>query len=630
MRKRNGKFRVLTVAVLIIALLICSCNSKGSDNESTSETKETENTTEPETEEVDRLLDYKTDYDNFYDISKAVMNVSNDLIDSTDEFSRAYAIDDKGMNLELIYGHWEDDKIVSYRFIGYNYHTGEFKKLRKDLEVNDSYVDLNLVSYEKDTYYDASDSVLFVGDKAINLSEYGYVNVFEMHGEVFVFAGDKGKFYILKDNCQFEETVSIPDYLDATYIVSSFRQDYVIVSAHFGREQIYVNLDVDPQKGILNLYKSSYYDETFKEYESGKFYEWNFRPEDNSDENKEDGICLYMDDKIYFKKMDYYPNEIGFYEMDVFSYTNDGFFILNEYDNFGCASGLVLWDSNGLVGCEEYDWIKCDKTPYEIKTYSYDELTDKAEELGDKYGVKFIIGENVNKEYSEYKVEYCTDNEDIIYALDLFDEVFSMFPEGYISKLKYDAIDSINIYLTGDISQVDEYAGISSPAAFVSESFGHENCIFDISNQLITKGTICHEFTHVLDNKLYYDGVLDDEQWNQLNPKGFEYYNEYQDGNGNETDLSDDGSYTYISAYFFEDGEIEDVYFFDSYAKTFATEDRARLMENLLEDGYEDSNFFDSQHVKDKLLWYFDIIEKDLGISESENPVWRQHLSKFK
>jgi hypothetical protein len=57
----------------------------------------------------------------------------------------------------------------------------------------------------------------------------------------------------------------------------------------------------------------------------------------------------------------------------------------------------------------------------------------------------------------------------------------------------------------------------------------------------------------------------------------------------------------------------DEVYFIDPYSKTYAMEDRARLMENLLSGSSPYAYCFQGAHVQEKLRYYFRFLRKTLG-----------------
>ena len=113
----------------------------------------------------------------------------------------------------------------------------------------------------------------------------------------------------------------------------------------------------------------------------------------------------------------------------------------------------------------------------------------------------------------------------------------------------------------------ETYSGFTSFDAFVESQSGKTVLVADITKTSILEQTLYHEIMHLIDNKLAFDASLredaiySEETWQRLNPKGFVYAESYHN----------------IPMEFYTDGYER--YFIDIYSRTFAKEDRARIME---------------------------------------------------
>ena len=91
--------------------------------------------------------------------------------------------------------------------------------------------------------------------------------------------------------------------------------------------------------------------------------------------------------------------------------------------------------------------------------------------------------------------------------------------------------------------------------------------VLDINRPGSLEQTIHHEIVHLIDNRLTFDAYLrpesnySEENWAALNPVGFVYA----------------GTYDEMPMHYFNDGYEN--YFLDIYSRTFAREDRARILE---------------------------------------------------
>ena len=119
----------------------------------------------------------------------------------------------------------------------------------------------------------------------------------------------------------------------------------------------------------------------------------------------------------------------------------------------------------------------------------------------------------------------------------------------------------------------------------------------------------CHEMSHIIDSRvLTFCKAYDD--WEKLNPKGFQY------NYGSVSDLSvADRRWTVGS----------DRAFLDLYSMTYPKEDRARIMEYAMADGYEAS--FRSETLQKKLRMLCLGIRQAFGLETFAKPLrWEQYL----
>ena len=154
------------------------------------------------------------------------------------------------------------------------------------------------------------------------------------------------------------------------------------------------------------------------------------------------------------------------------------------------------------------------------------------------------------------------------------------------------------------------------------------------AEETILPSTLIHELTHVTDYRLLAMHQLLESEWGRLNPQGFSYYNAYLDESGRDLRLT--GSRRYTSE---EETDPENIWFYDAYSRTYAMEDRARLMEILLEgvpvsgDGPEElpgrDLCFASPHVRTKLRFYFYTLRQAFGTGRwPEQTSWEAALKE--
>ncbi|MGN0517701.1 MAG: hypothetical protein ACI4II_03130 [Acutalibacteraceae bacterium] len=209
------------------------------------------------------------------------------------------------------------------------------------------------------------------------------------------------------------------------------------------------------------------------------------------------------------------------------------------------------------------------------------EAREYADEIEKKYSVTVLLS---NQCLVPTKIEsYCgdkfvtTDKQDffdsekerIMEALTVLDEALSQYPKDFFKHFKNDwGMGGMRYMLVGNINS------ISIDVAGYAENNGvWYNSVIDIS--FIGKSIYHHETWHNIEFLCtnYGQKCFEPENWDKLNPKGFEYCVDYYTENKeHDYDLYDPSTVT-------------EFYFIDSYAMTNAWEDRARLFEYVMTPG---------------------------------------------
>lgn len=274
-------------------------------------------------------------------------------------------------------------------------------------------------------------------------------------------------------------------------------------------------------------------------------------------------------------------------------------------DSGGKPVHLYLWDTSAEKG---EAWKKPSETAYELPVETgYADLSSRADSISDQYNITVVLGDNVPSSFADYNVEVMTDTEIIEGALSVLENVLSLYPDGYFKQLRGDYYRDIAIYLTGSMTPVDSTQNISNAGAFTTDENGLAIVALNLECEDLTPATVIHELDHVLDYRLESSGYLDENAWNAMNPSGFDYYYSYIDENGNSYQNSGSTQYTATGG-----SPVDDTWFYDPYSKTYPMEDRARLMENLLDDPENADAFYASPHIQQKLTYYFGIIRSIL------------------
>ena len=139
-----------------------------------------------------------------------------------------------------------------------------------------------------------------------------------------------------------------------------------------------------------------------------------------------------------------------------------------------------------------------------------------------------------------------------------------------------------------------------------------QNIALDIRLAYELDGIVCHELWHATENHILSCdySLFTVEGWAQLNPQGFSYYEGY--------DYSDPDSrrWTYYS------GGDEGVYFVDGYSRTFASEDRARIMEFFMTRDDDAQELIKSPAIKKKLQHMSSAVRSVFDTSGWESVRW--------
>lgn len=215
--------------------------------------------------------------------------------------------------------------------------------------------------------------------------------------------------------------------------------------------------------------------------------------------------------------------------------------------------------------------------------YEAEAAVERLESLGK---IKVFTGQDVLKhDFPDYIIEPNDDSAKVANALGEIESLLSKMPEGFLDEV-CEGFGSFDIYLCGDISP-DAAESISTAAGIANVNNGDLALAVDITQPELAKN-FAHELMHCIENSIFYKGydAPGFEGWDSCNPEGFEYFMTYKDEYGNTIDSYYSPEYTpeSDSAYsYWTDSTVSDeIYFIDGYSKTFASEDRARVFENLL------------------------------------------------
>lgn len=630
----------LMLAICVLTTLPTSCKGKKND-ETTSKVESTTNSqsqTETETQKVEQIkkIDLKKyklkDDKSIFDITKLVKKQNKDKNNKlVSACAMSYTIGESRV-IRLLYSHSKGGVIKQYIVKEYLLDTNKMSDEEYKFNVKDGggKGGLKVISLEDLIFSDETNKRIYAPDyldKEASYSKIGSGEVFAYNGKPFVFDNSKMAFYEVtaKGKLQYNFKLLREKYSSAK-LISYNKLKYVQIEAvsPFERKKIY--MDIDPGDNVINKYTMDKYDEYFEEYGDGRYYELNY------DKNNAPGIYLY-DKKSNIRVRKSIPKSITKLcngSSKKVSVTSDAVIddsLLFSVNSGNSISNLYLWN---LKKGKTQKHTFTAKNPFEFteKQMTADALRQRANELEDEYGVYIYFGDDAETNYGSYITNRCTDSGQIEAGLNSLETVLSMYPKGFFRQLDYGNVKGIYIHLTGSIMAADSGGIPAGVLAFTGVTTNNTQIVVIDITQMMQISTIAHEITHMIDRKLEYEGFLDDGMWSKLNPNGFEYRNEYIDESGNQTFDSITGDYLYMSALFGNES-YDNVYFYDDYAKTYSTEDRARIIEVLATDTYDQDSFLKCPHIKKKLQKYMELLESCFDTIDWSDSLWKKRINSI-
>lgn len=267
--------------------------------------------------------------------------------------------------------------------------------------------------------------------------------------------------------------------------------------------------------------------------------------------------------------------------------TDRGYVLLYVNRIGGCD--LLLWDATA----EQAQVVEGSK----VVSPSEDviELRNMAQKIYERFHVK-VYFEEVDLQtstFSSYRLVPCTESATIMRMMQEFYESLAEFPDGFWTEILVDGDkECLRFFICKKFDRIGTNM-IASAAALTSASGDEILMAYATDCEDQFKETIVHEAMHMMEprieaycneNGLDFVGYWDKE----LNSDKYPYFNAYTDKKGN--DLIDYGG-TYTR-------KPSTAYFIDSYSRTYAKEDRARVLENL----YQGNNYYfrDSKYLRAK------------------------------
>ena len=230
---------------------------------------------------------------------------------------------------------------------------------------------------------------------------------------------------------------------------------------------------------------------------------------------------------------------------------------------------------------------------------------DTADKIGQDYGVKIVFGADVkeNPDY-EFVSEFQVDA--IEKTISSLKKGLSRFPEEFFKTMTKNGCLEIGIVRSMEAVSVNVQDNVDGLQYWID---GNACIVLEITDTV--EQAFYRELCHVLETFVYTKtGALDD--WEKLNPKDFAY-------DWNYTDYLLRGENAYIS------GDTRA--FIDNYSMTYATEDRARILQYAITEGNEEC--FQSEIMQKKLRQLCIGIREAYGWQKDSRVFpWEQYLKE--
>ena len=244
------------------------------------------------------------------------------------------------------------------------------------------------------------------------------------------------------------------------------------------------------------------------------------------------------------------------------------------------------------------------------------EFSKYKERILNKHGINIHIYDDERIPGTENRsFKWVNIDDKLIEFLEKMEEALLRYPENMIkNEIRSNSqseIKKMDIYLVTDIHG----EGMSYEGFTVRTEKNREIMFLDINVDKV-EYTLAHEMFHIIEKKgiaettLYFNKVFTGYRWEENNPPGFVYSEEKM--KDNKEHLT---------------GDLEDIYFVSSYAKTSRSEDMAEVFGMMM--SYEEDNVpdsFYSPHVINKMKFISEFLEENYE-SATDEAHWNRWLN---
>jgi len=226
-----------------------------------------------------------------------------------------------------------------------------------------------------------------------------------------------------------------------------------------------------------------------------------------------------------------------------------------------------LIDNNGTIYLLNFENTSLEEINLVEKIKKEEELlTSAIKDIKEKNNVTIHIKDETNIKFPDFNAEVETNNTKINEGLTKINSILEKYNKDVFDSFNFNKYEGLHIYLTSNLTPSDLENQISNPAAYSLINDNKFMIVIDISEPNIEE-LLCHELLHNIEFALIKKNITPFSDWNNYNPKDFQYNNSY--------------TKPYLYNYTLDSDDKEQVYFIDKYSHTYATEDRARIFENV-------------------------------------------------
>lgn len=274
------------------------------------------------------------------------------------------------------------------------------------------------------------------------------------------------------------------------------------------------------------------------------------------------------------------------------------------------GNALYIYDTAAVPqDAEPLNSYQCTQEELEAETARI------AQNVWDATGIELLYGSQGNDfVISDYVGVAELEPFKVFQAVNTVAKILDRYPDGMLREAWELTSDGLRIYLCGSLYGI--YAGTLDTAGGVTTNMGRYIIVAMDINEPIDS-VLPHELSHVFDQRISYMWEVQDwfAIWESIHPFSNPYIYSY------------DFYYEYTNYTPVDEDDPDDVWFVDSYGRTFPTEDRAKIMEVLWRSGEEPDYLLEYEHILAKAKLYCYILRQCFpSCNTGEGPFWEQFL----